>query len=273
MAQDHRALADIVEARLPGPVASVVHKLCTEDLFLLAAALAFYALVSVVPFAVLALWVVSLFTGKAEVHQMADRLAQMLPANLGVQKAFTRVADLGGSLGLGALVAMLWPATAYGGGLRRAFARLSADQEEEGKGIRGRALALGLLGVVPALALVGLVASYLGTTLFGRGGGARLAGWLLSLAFGFIASTIAVAAIYRLFVPRPLSWAAIGRGAATAAAAISVVSFVYVVFLNTGVDFQNRYATSGLAAVVLLAGWLFLSNALILVGFQVAQET
>jgi len=57
-----------------------------------------------------------------------------------------------------------------------------------------------------------------------------------------------------------------------AAGAISVVSLGYVIFLNSGVDFERRYATSGLAAVVLLAFWLFMTNALILVGFQIAQE-
>jgi uncharacterized BrkB/YihY/UPF0761 family membrane protein len=45
-----------------------------------------------------------------------------------------------------------------------------------------------------------------------------------------------------------------------------------VMFLISGVDFERRYATSGLAAVVLLAFWLFMTNALILVGFQIAQE-
>ncbi len=43
-------------------------------------------------------------------------------------------------------------------------------------------------------------------------------------------------------------------------------------FLNSGVDFERRYATSGLAAVVLLAFWVFMTNALILVGSQIAQE-
>jgi len=52
----------------------------------------------------------------------------------------------------------------------------------------------------------------------------------------------------------------------------SVVSLGYVISLNSGVDFERRYATSGLAAVVLLGFWLFMTDALILVGFQVAQE-
>lgn len=265
-------IADAVEDRLPGPMAAVLRRLRSEDVFLLSAGLSFYALVSVVPFAVLVLWLVSLIMGKARVHEVADELARHLPAKLGVENALQRVADLGVGLGLGALVAMLWPATAYGAGLRRCFARLAHDKDAEVEGLRGRALALGLIGVVPALALAGLVGAYLGTVVVGDGAVARVAGWVLGLAFGFVASAAAVGVIYALFAPISLGWQSIARGAVAAAAAISVVSLGYVMFLNSGVDFQRRYATSGLAAVVLLAFWLFMTNALILVGFQIAEE-
>jgi hypothetical protein len=52
-----------------------------------------------------------------------------------------------------------------------------------------------------------------------------------------------------------------------------VLSLGYVVFLNVGADFERRYATSGLAAIVLLALVLFLANALMLVGYEVAQDS
>ncbi|MDQ3642423.1 MAG: YihY/virulence factor BrkB family protein [Actinomycetota bacterium] len=265
-------IADAVQERLPGPVAAVVRRLRSEDVSLLSAGLSFYALVSVVPFAVLVLWLVSLITGKARVREVAEQLARHLPAKLGVDNALQRVADLGVGLGVGALAALVWPASAYGAGLRRSFARLADNQDEDVKGLRGRGLALGLVGVVPALALAGLVAAYLGTAVVGDGGAALVAGWVLALAFGFVASAVSVAVIYRLFAPTSLGWQSIARGAVAAGGAISVVSLGYVIFLNSGVDFERRYATSGLAAVVLLAVWLFVTNALILVGFEIAQE-
>ncbi len=88
-------IADAVEERLPRSMAAVVRRLRSEDVFLLSAGLSFYALVSVVPFAVLVLWLVSLVTGKARVHEVADQLARHLPANLGVENALQSVADLG----------------------------------------------------------------------------------------------------------------------------------------------------------------------------------
>ncbi len=267
-----RAIDRLVE-RLPPPVDEVVRRLRGEDVFMLAAGLAFYALVSVAPFAILVLWVLSLLTGDARVQEVADRLARLAPQRLNLDEAFRRVAQLGAGLGLGALVALLWPATAYGAGIMRAFERLSPTRDHHAKGLRGRALALALLGVMPALALAGLVASYLGTTIVGEGTLARLAGWVIALVLGFAGSWVTVAAIYLIFGPRRIGWPALARGATVAAGSIAVLSLSYVVFLNSGTDFERRYATSGLAAIVLLAVWLFLANALMLVGYQVAQET
>lgn len=259
--------------RLPRPASAVVRRLRQEDVFLLAAGLAFYALVSVAPFAVLVMWLVSLVTGDDQVRDVADQLARMLPPDLRVADAFQRVADLGASLGVGALIALLWPATAYGAGLSRAFERLCPGSDMPAKGLRGRALALALVGAMPALALAGLVASYAGTALFRSGFPLVIVGWVLALLFGFVASSAAAAAIYRLFAPRPVGRSGLVKGAATAGASIAVLSAAYAVFLDLGADFEHRYATSGLAAIVLLAVWLFLANALILVGYQVAQES
>ncbi len=62
-----------------------------------------------------------------------------------------------------------------------------------------------------------------------------------------------------------------GAEAAVAAGSISVLSLAYVEIVDSGTDFERRYATSGLTAIILLALWLFLANALMLVGYQIAQ--
>jgi len=95
----------------------------------------------------------------------------------------------------------------------------------------------------------------------------------MALVFGFAASWVTIAVIYLVFAPRKTAWPRLIPGATVAAGSISVLSLGYVVFLNLGTDFERRYATSGLAAIVLLAVWLFLTNALILVGHEVAQDT
>jgi hypothetical protein len=52
-----------------------------------------------------------------------------------------------------------------------------------------------------------------------------------------------------------------------------VLSFGVILFLGLGANFQAHYATSGLAGLVLLAVWLFLSNALVLTGYRMALQT
>src|SRR5947208_494342 len=95
-------LGDRIVEHLPRPVAAIVRRLRREDIFLLSAGLAFYALVSVVPFSMLVLWIVSHIAGDGRVHQVADFLTRLLPPKLPVGDALTRVADLGASLGIGA---------------------------------------------------------------------------------------------------------------------------------------------------------------------------
>jgi membrane protein len=267
-----KPVAGEVVRRLPPRARRIGRALRQEDLFLLSAALAFYALVAVVPFAILVLWIVGLLAGDGRVHQAADELTRYLPPDLDAGQALERVANLGASLGAGALVALVWPATAYGAGLSRAFDRMCPGADQPAKGLRGRALALALVGVMPALALAGLVAAYFGTQLLGHRPAARVLGWPLALGFGFAASTAAAALIYKLYSPRPIRGRGLVEGAVVAGAGVALLSVGYALYLHVGADFGHRYATSGLAAVVLLALWLFLANAAILVGYQVAQE-
>lgn len=265
-----QSYVDRAQDRLPRPVGQVVRGLRREDVLLTAAGLAFYGLVSVAPFVILALWAVSLLTDQGEVRQVGSQLARLLPPKLGVDRAFATVAGAGAGLGVWAALGLLWPATAYGSGLTRAFDRLSR-RDEPTKGLRGRARALALLGLGPVLVLVTLLAAYGATSLLGVHG--RVAAWVLSLVFGFAVSLVTTGVIYRVFSPVSLSWSGVGKGACTAAAGIAVLSATFVVYLNVGSDFEHRYATSGLAAVVLLGLWLFCANALLLVGYQAALET
>jgi membrane protein len=244
-----------------------------EEITLPAAGLAFYALVSLVPFVILVLWLTGLVVGTDRVREVGENMARLAPAKLGIDKAFTRVADLGAGLGLGAVVGLLWPASSYGAGLVRAFDRLSPRHERRMRGLRGRWLSVALVGLVPALALAALVAVYLGSRLLGTSGtAARIGGWLLAPLFGFGAAALMLGTIYRLFTPERLPWRAVARGALTAAVSIALLSLAYVVYLRVGADFASRYASSSLAAVILLAFWLYLANALVLVGYTAALE-
>jgi membrane protein len=234
--------------------------------FLYAAALAFYGLISVAPLVVVALWATSLVVGQAEVHHVADKLARLAPPALGVDRALERVADAGTTLGLVAVAAALWPATAYGSALVRVLDRMTGDRAATGW--RGRGTALVLVALVPVLVLATLVASYAGAAALGDTGAEVAVGLTLAVAAGFTTTVAAVALIYKVFPRTPPDWRATLSGAAIAAGSISVLSAAYVAYLRLGANFERHYASDALAAVVLLGLWLFAANTALLIGYR-----
>lgn len=241
-----------------------------DDLFLYAAALAFYGLISVAPLVVVAMWISTLVVGDAQVQRVGDELARLAPPSLGVDTAFERVSELGTAFGLVALGAALWPATAYGTALVRVLDRIGGDREATG--LRGRGAALVLVGLVPVFVLGSLVAGYVGAAALGDTTAEIAVGLGLSVALSFAATTVTVAVIFKVFPRRPPAWRAALRGALVAAACISIVSVGYVAYLRLGVNFQQRFASDALAAVVLLGVWLFAANVALLVGYRVARR-
>ena len=113
-----------------------------EDVFLYSAALVLYGLISVAPLVVVALWVTTLVVGPTQIHDAAAELARFSPEDLGADRALERVADLGTRLGLVAVIAAVWPATAYGSALVRVLDRLTGDPDATGLQRRGAALLL-----------------------------------------------------------------------------------------------------------------------------------
>src|SRR3954447_13472589 len=110
---------DGVEARLPKRARRVMERARGQDILLFASGLAFYGLVSAVPLAIFVIWVTSLVAGDQRIQSFASELTRAAPQNLDAGRFVQRVADLGTTLGVPALVTALWPASSYGAGLRR----------------------------------------------------------------------------------------------------------------------------------------------------------
>ena len=241
-----------------------------DDVFLYAAALAFFGLISVAPLVVVSLWVTTLLVGEAQVQDVGEDLARLAPPALGVERAVERVAELGTTVGLVAVAAALWPATAYGAALVRVLDRLDGDRTATG--LRGRGAALLLVGLVPVLVLGSLTAGYVGAAALGDTGVEIAIGLAVALALSFTATVATVTIIYKVFPQHPPSWGSTFRGGFVAAGSISTLSVAYIAYLRLGVNFEQRYASDALAAVVLLGLWLFAANTALLVGYRVARH-
>lgn len=260
---------DRLQDRLPRPLDEVMRRLRGEDILLSASSLGFYAIVSLAPLVIVTAWLTSLLVGDQRVQQVSEALEKAAPESLGAGKLLEQVAQRGTSLGLGAMIAALWPATAYGSGLVRAFDRLSPGSREL-RGIRGRGLAI--LVILPLFVIGGIGASYFGSSLVRDGILLRMVGSILALVGGFVATALVSAAIYFVFPPSRPSWRQIIHASLLTAAGVSILSLLFVLYLNLGADFTDHYASSTVAAVVLMGVWLFLSNTLLLASYQSAID-
>jgi len=263
-------LADRVMDRLPGPVGSVIERLRGQDILLFASGLAFYALISIVPLSIFVLWVAGLIAGDRRIHELARTVQQASPKTLDLSTFVQRVGRLGTTLGVPSLLTALWPASAYGAGLRRAFDRLSPKDPKEVQGLKGRALVLVVL--LPLLATGGLIGAFVGSTILGKGTLGRVLGVGLALVFAFVLTAVGVALIYRIFPPERMGLRPIVTGTLWASAAIAVASFLVILFVISSKTLEQHFATGGIALIVVAAVWLFIANALLLVGYKIALD-
>jgi uncharacterized BrkB/YihY/UPF0761 family membrane protein len=257
--------------RLPSLPRKVAERLRGQDISLYASGLAFYALVSAAPLAIVAAWVASLILGDDRIREVAAQMERQAHGGVQVGSFVRSIAQTGTSIGVTAILTALWPASSYGAGVRRAFDRLSPRKVEEAKGLRGRGLAL--LVLLPVLVAGSLLGSFVGSAVLGNSGIAFVLGLGLALLTGFLSASVGVALIYRIFPPERMPLKSIMKGTVFAAASISVLSLGMTAFISlSGGSEQQHFGTMGMALLVLFAVWLFLSNAALLVGYVIALE-
>jgi hypothetical protein len=116
-----------------------------------------------------------------------------------------------------------------------------ADRSLEG--LRGRGLFL--RAILPILIMGSLIGSFLGTIALGSDGVARVGGYALALATGFVAAAVALVLICWIFPPTRLSWPQIGRATLIVAIGISLLSFLFILFVGVGANFEQHLRRAG----------------------------
>lgn len=109
--------------------------------------------------------------------------------------------------------------------IRRARRAVAAARAED---LFLHSAALAFYGLVSVAPLVVVIASYLGATTIGDSPGEKTAGLAVAFVFGFAATFVTVAFIYRVFPHTPLGWRPRIHGTLVAAASISMLSIAYV---------------------------------------------
>jgi membrane protein len=254
-------------------VAGVRRHLVGRDLALIAAGLTFYAGIAVVPLLVLAFSLTARLTSPERVRTLGNRLAELLPADLGAPDALARLVDAGVALSLWGGALALLPMSLYGEGLRRALLRFGG-RPEGATAWRGRLSALPLLLLSPVLLYPLLLAAGVMADLAASGGAASTVG---RVAIGFYsvlaALTVPLAWGFRVVGAGAVRWPALGAGAAFTAACVSGFLQGFVFFLSLPLDlgapFGGLTVVGGVAAV---GFWLFLLHLVVLVGWLLTQS-
>ena len=245
-----------------------------RDLALIAAGLTFYAGIAVVPLLVLAFALTARLSSRERVSGLADRLAELLPAELGAPDAVSRLVDAGIGLSpVGGLLALL-PMTFYGEGLRRALLRFSSRRGEGLIGWKGRLAALPVLLLAPLLLYPLLLTVPVMADLAEDGGLGPTVG---RVAIGFYAVltalTVPLAWGFRVIGGGRVRWWALAVGALFTAACLSGFLQGFVLFLALPLDLGAPFGgLDVVGGVVALGLWLFLLHLVVICGWLATQS-
>ena len=251
-----------------------------DQMMLIAAGVAFYAFLSLVPALVAAMLVYGLVTEPAQVQSQIESMSGVLPASaqaLLSDQLTSLAATSEQGLGIGlvvSLLASLWSASGGTGNLITAV-NTAYDEEETRGFVQRKALALALTvgAIVVFVVTVALVAVFpavenaLSLPAPARLGVEALR-WLLALAV----LGVALAVLYRVAPDRDapkMRWVSVG-------ATLAVVVWIAAsVAFSLYVDYFGSYGKTygSLAGVVVLLLWLWLSIVAVLLGAEVNAES
>jgi membrane protein len=275
-----RTPTDIPAAGWKEVLQRVVAELRKDHVSLLAAGVAFKALLALFPALIAAVSLWGLLADPATITEQISGLVDALPEEVGgiIEEQLTQVAGAGtGALSwtLALSIALaLWSASAGMAGLIEGC-NAAYDEVDERSFIHKRALALaftvaGLVFLLVTLGLIAVLPAVLGN--LGLGSGAELAVRILQWPLLAVLAMGAIALIYRYGPDRDepqLRWAT--GGAVLATVLWLLASAVFTVYVQVAGNFAETYGA--LAGVIVLMLWLYLTAFSILLGAEFNAET
>lgn len=251
--------------RVPEPLRRLVGWVTGPEFFITSSSLAFYAMISIPPMTIIALWVADGFFDDSLLQDLGQDVEDRSPDELPVGEVVRGLVDTATRIGGASVLAAVWPATAYGAALAKAFSTIAPDGGHSLTGWKGRLLSLGVLALLPLVVFAALAALYFGPRLVDADG----AGFTVLLALGaLVVYGPVVLVIFQLFQVRDTSFGDIAIGASAAAVGQALLTAGYLVYVGIFADFEGTYGSSLLATVVLLGFWLLLSNACLLASYR-----
>ncbi len=198
-----------------------------------------------------------------------DTAISGLPSGHGTPEALRTLTSVALAMPWWQALVVLFPASLYGEGLRRAFVQLTPETDKL-TGWRGRAGLLGVAAVAPFLVLEVLAFAPYVAPLYTGEGWSLVWGVFVGFHVVWIAVSTALVGVYGLIAPgrfgvKPLLAGAFGTGAILA-------GFLqgFLLFLAIPIEWSAPFGGLPIVgAVSALALWLYLIHILVLCGFRV----
>lgn len=239
-----------------------------SDLALWAAGATYFGVIGLVPLALASLWAVGGLVGHDTVTAAMESAIGGLPGGHGTPEALRTLTSVALSMSWVQALVVLFPASLYGEGLRRAFVQMSAARDTL-TGWRGRAGLLAVAAVAPFLVLAVLAsARYVGPLYAGEGWSLV---WGVVVAFHIVWLTVSTAlvGVFGLIGPGRIGLRALLIGAFSTGAIVAGFLQGFVLFLAIPIPWSAPFGGLPIVgAVSALALWLYLLHILVLCGFR-----
>lgn len=250
-----------------------------DNLSIIAAGVAFYALLALFPALAALVSIYGLVADPAQVSQQLAGISQMLPqeAYQIIDRQLSSVAaSAGGALTIGAIGGLLLALWSAAKGMKAVLLALDITYDEEEKRgffkFNGLALLLTLgavLFVILSLGLIAILPALLGQLGLPETAQSLLAGlrWpLLALLV-----VLALAVLYRFGPDRDQPrWRWVSWGAVLATALWLVVSALFSWYVSNFGNYQETYGAMG--AIIILLMWFYITAFVVLLGAEINAE-
>lgn len=250
-----------------------------DQVSLMAAGVAFFSLLALVPALAALVALYGLLRSPAEVQADIASLASVLPADAqGVldDQLTSLTSSSSAGLGLGLVVSVLLSLWAASGGVSQLISAVNvAYDEEDSRGFvkrRGLALLLTLGAIVMVLVTFSLVAVLPAVlSVVGLDGVAGTVVGLLRWPLLGLLMVVALAVLYRVAPDREdARWRWVSWGSVVAVGLWLLGSVLFSVYVSRFSSYNETYGSLG--AVVVLLLWLYLSSFIVLLGAELNVE-
>jgi len=262
-------------AEVRDEVARTRRVLAGRDVAAAAGTLTYFSGIAIVAWMLVGLWTTSWFIGADAAEDRWLALRVLVPPQMGARPAYDLLVGAGTHVGLLGGIVLLFPASFYGEGVRRATLAIH-PQEDPFTGWRAR-IAMVLLAVaLPLLAWAYLLAGELMAPLSPDGGGGGLWSHLLRIlvAFSTVWLTLAVALtwVFRTVAPGRPRWAVCLVGGLATGSFLAGFLQGFTLFLSLPIDVGLPFAGLGVVGGVVAVGlWLYVLHIFLLIGWAATR--